>query len=308
VRLTVAEDDAGVRLDVFVAKGAELSRARAGALIDDGFVSVNGRGERKAYKVSAGEVVEVGEREEVVPEPPSGVEVVYEDDDLLVASKPAGVVVHAAPGLREGTLVDALSADGRKLAERAGEGRAGIVHRLDRDVSGLLIVAKTDQTHERLVAAMQAREIERRYLALVTGMPQTDRGKIDAPIGRHPRHRTRMAVLADGRPAVTWFSVKERFAGGSGGLPRGDGCALLEVKLETGRTHQIRTHLASIGLPIVGDAAYGRDPALSRKLGLRRPFLHAYRLAFAHPVTAEPLSFESHLPDELASVLEAVRA
>ena len=210
--LTAAEDDAGVRLDVFVAKGAELSRARAGALIDDGLVSVGGRRQRKAYKVAAGDVVEVQARTEVAPEPPSGVEVVYEDDDLLVASKPAGVVVHAAPGVREGTLVDALSADGRELAERAGEGRAGIVHRLDRDVSGLLIVAKTDQAHERLVAAMQARDIERRYLALVTGVPQTDRGKIDAPVGRHPRHRTRMAVLADGKPAVTWFSVKERFA------------------------------------------------------------------------------------------------
>jgi 23S rRNA pseudouridine1911/1915/1917 synthase len=298
MRLTVAEDDAGVRLDVFVAKGAEMSRARAGALIDDALVSVDGRGERKAYKVSAGEVVEVSARPDVVPEPPSGVEVVFEDDHLLVASKPAGVVVHAAPGLLEGTLVDALSADGRPLAERAGEGRAGIVHRLDRDVSGLLIVAKTDEAHERLVAAMQARDIDRRYLALVGGTPQTDRGKIDAPIGRHPRHRTRMAVLADGRPAVTWFSVKERFAQ----------CALLEVKLETGRTHQIRTHLASIRLPVVGDAAYGRDPALARKLGLRRPFLHAYRLGFAHPVTGEALSFESRLPDELASVLEVVRA
>jgi 23S rRNA pseudouridine1911/1915/1917 synthase len=297
VRLTAAEDDAGVRLDVFVAKGAELSRARAGALIDDGLVSVAGRTERKAYKVAPGDVVEVQARTEVPPEPPTGVEVVYEDDHLLVASKPAGVVVHAAPGVREGTLVDALSVDGRELAERAGEGRAGIVHRLDRDVSGLLIVAKTDQAHERLVAAMQARDIERRYLALVTGVPQTDRGKIDAPVGRHPRHRTRMAVLADGKPAVTWFSVAERFAA----------CALLEVKLETGRTHQIRTHLASIGLPIVGDATYGRDPALARSLGLRRPFLHAYRLAFAHPVSGDALSFESHLPEELASVLEVVR-
>ncbi len=296
-RLTVGPDDDGVRLDVFVAKRAGVSRARAGSLVDDGLVSVNGRVQRKAYKVSPGEVVDVAERVHVVPEPPSGVEVVFEDDDLLVVSKPAGVVVHAAPGLREGTLVDALSASGRELAERAGEGRAGIVHRLDRDVSGLLIVAKTDAAHERLVAAMQAREIERRYLALVAGAPQTDRGKIDAPIGRHPRHRTRMAVLADGRPAVTWFTVKERFAA----------CALLEVKLETGRTHQIRTHLASIGLPIVGDAAYGRDPALARKLGLRRPFLHAYRLAFAHPTSGESLSFESDLPDELASVLEAVR-
>jgi 23S rRNA pseudouridine1911/1915/1917 synthase len=298
LRLTVAEDEAGVRLDVFVAKGASISRARAGGLIDDGLVTVNTRTERKAFKVSPGEVVEVTERTVSAPEAPSGVEVVFEDDDLLVVSKPSGVVVHAAPGVRDGTLVDALTASGRELAEGAGEGRAGIVHRLDRDVSGLLIVAKTDDAHARLVAAMKAREIERRYLALVAGLPQTDRGKIDAPIGRHPRHRTRMAVLADGRPAVTWFSVRERFAG----------CALLDVKLETGRTHQIRTHLASIGLPIAGDAAYGRDPALARRLGLRRPFLHAYRLAFAHPVTGEAMSFESDLPGELASVLEVVRA
>lgn len=296
IRLTVAAEDESLRLDVFVAKGAGLSRARAGALIDGGHVTVAGRTERKAYKVSSGDVVEVGSAPDEVREVPTGIDVVFEDDHLLVASKPAGVVVHDAPGVREGTLVDALAA-GRQLAERAGEGRAGIVHRLDKDVSGLLIVAKTDEAHERLVAAMQAREIERRYLALVAGSPQTDRGKIDAPIGRHPRHRTRMAVLADGKRAVTWFTVRERFPG----------TALLEVRLETGRTHQIRTHLASIGLPIVGDAAYGRDPALARRLGLRRPFLHAYRLAFAHPTSGEQLSFESRLPDELASVLEAVR-
>jgi 23S rRNA pseudouridine1911/1915/1917 synthase len=194
-------------------------------------------------------------------------------------------------------MVDALAAGGRPLAPGAGEGRAGIVHRLDRDVSGLLIVAKTDEAHARLVSAMKARKIERRYLALVSGNPATDRGKIDAPIGRDPRHRTRMAVLADGRPAVTWFTVKERFGS----------CSLLEVKLETGRTHQIRTHLASISLPVVGDAAYGRDPALARRLGLERPFLHAYRLGFVHPVSDEALAFESPLPGELASVLEVLR-
>ena len=297
LQLTVAAEDDGVRLDVFVAKGAGISRARAGALIDGGHVTVDGRSERKARKVTPGESVVVTEPDVVVPEAPTGVEVVFEDDHLLVASKPAGVVVHTAPGVRDGTLVDALQAAGRELAEAAGEGRAGIVHRLDRDVSGLLIVAKTDDAHARLVAAMKARDIDRRYLALVAGRPQTDRGKIDAPIGRHPRHRTRMAVLADGRPAVTWFTVRERFTE----------CALLEVKLETGRTHQIRTHLASIGLPIIGDGAYGRDPALARRLGLHRPFLHAYRLAFAHPVTAEALVFETHLPGELASVLEVMR-
>ncbi len=293
----VPDEDGGLRLDVFVAKSSQISRARAGALIDDGLVTVNGAPERKAYHVDAGDMIDVGQRVTETPAPPAGVEVVYEDDVLLVVNKPSGVVVHAAPGVREGTLVDALQAGGRTLATRAGEGRAGIVHRLDRDVSGLLIVAKTDEAHESLVQAMKARTIERRYVALVNGIPGTDRGKIDAPVGRNPKNRTRMAVVADGRPAVTWFGVRERFAG----------CALLDVRLETGRTHQIRTHLSSIGHPIVGDAAYGRDPGLARTLRCARPFLHAFRLAFSHPSTSEPVEFEIPLPDDLASVLLRLR-
>jgi 23S rRNA pseudouridine1911/1915/1917 synthase len=195
-------------------------------------------------------------------------------------------------------MVDALRAGGRALAPRAGADRPGIVHRLDRDVSGLLVVAKTDRAHEALVDAMQRREIDRRYLALVHGVPSADRGKIDAPVGRSPKHRTRMAVTADGRPAVTWFEVSERF----------DDLTLLDVKLETGRTHQIRTHLASISHPIVGDAAYGRDPARARELGVRRPFLHAYRLTFAHPVTDGEISVTSELPADLSTALERLRA
>lgn len=304
MNLQASEGDAGTRLDVFVAKGASVSRAHAGSLIEAGVVSVNGAAQRKAYKVSDGDVVEVGEITKEVMEPPTGVGIVHEDDDILVVDKPSGVVVHAAPGLRESTMVDALEADGRELAPRAGEGRAGIVHRLDRDVSGLLIVAKTDEAHERLVEAMKAREIDRRYIALVNAVPSTDRGKIDAPVGRDPRNRTRMAVLPDGRGAVTWFSVTKRFPGGSGVLPPTGGCALLEVRLETGRTHQIRTHLASIGHPVVGDSAYGRDPALARRLGLERPFLHAFRLAFVHPMTGKRLELESPLPGDLGAVLE----
>lgn len=293
----VPDDDAGSRLDVYVAKVMAVSRARAGSLVDDGLVSVNGIVQRKAYRVAAGDVLEVGVREHVRPEPPTGVDVVFEDADVLVVTKPAGVVVHTAGGVREGTLVDALEAIGKVLAPRGGAGRPGIVHRLDRDVSGLLIVAKTDGAHEVLVAAMKARAIERRYLAVVAGTPPSDTGKIDAPIGRHPKHRTRMAVVPEGRSAVTWFTTLERFADAS----------LLEVKLETGRTHQIRTHFASIGHPILGDQAYGRDPTLARRLALRRPFLHAYRLGFAHPVTGEAMAFESPLPLELAAVLDALR-
>jgi 23S rRNA pseudouridine1911/1915/1917 synthase len=159
-------------------------------------------------------------------------------------------------------------------------------------------VAKTDDAHESLVAAMASRSIERRYIALVHGVPTVDRGKIDAPVGRHPRHRSRMAVVPEGRPAVTWFVVTERFSDVS----------LLEVRLETGRTHQIRTHLASIGHAIVGDEAYGRDPAVARRLGVGRPFLHAYRLSFDHPVAGNRLEFERELPPELADALTRLRA
>ncbi len=297
-RARVPDDDAGLRLDVFVAKLMDSSRAHAGNLVDGGHVTVNGRPMRKAYHVVAGDDVDVQQPIAQKLPPPVGVEIVFEDDHLVVVSKPSGVVVHAAPGVRGSTMVDALAAEGRPLAERAGVGRAGIVHRLDRDVSGLLIVAKTDEAHARLVDAMRSRQIERRYVALVNGVPETDRGKIDAPVGRDPKHRTRMAVQPGGRPAVTWFSVKERMVR----------CALLDVRLETGRTHQIRTHLASIGHPVVGDAAYGRDPALARELGLRRPFLHAARLAFDHPISGERVEFESPLPPDLSSALDKARS
>jgi len=293
VRLTVPEDADGERLDIVLARVAGMSRARAGALIDAGTVTVNDAVARKSLRVASSDAIELLAVEPEVATVPSGVLVRYEDDDLLVVDKPSGVVVHAGAGVRGGTLVDALRAEGRVLASRAGANRPGIVHRLDRDVSGLLVVAKTDRAHEALVAAMQRREIERRYIALVHGSPNADRGKIDAPVGRSTKHRTRMAVTPDGRPAVTWFEVRERL---------GD-LALLDVKLETGRTHQIRTHLASIGHPIVGDAAYGRDPARARELGLRRPFLHAYRLTFAHPVTGDDVTVTSELPADLAAAL-----
>ena len=293
MRLTVPEDADGERLDIVLARVAGMSRARAGALIDAGTVTVNDAVARKSLRVASSDAIELLAVEPEVATVPSGVLVRYEDDDLLVVDKPSGVVVHAGAGVRGGTLVDALRAEGRVLASRAGANRPGIVHRLDRDVSGLLVVAKTDRAHEALVAAMQRREIERRYIALVHGSPNADRGKIDAPVGRSAKHRTRMAVTPDGRPAVTWFEVRERL---------GD-LALLDVKLETGRTHQIRTHLASIGHPIVGDAAYGRDPARARELGLRRPFLHAYRLTFAHPVTGDDVTVTSELPADLAAAL-----
>jgi 23S rRNA pseudouridine1911/1915/1917 synthase len=292
--IVVPPEGAGERLDVFIARDQAISRAKAGSLINAGAVAVNGQTARKALRLSAGDrvTVETVLARESAPAP-EGVVVVHEDDHLMIVFKPAGVVVHAAAGVRDGTLVDALRAQGKELAARAGEDRPGIVHRLDRDVSGLLIVAKTDEAHEALVGAMSQRAVDRRYRALVHGVPSVDRGKIDAPVGRHPRHRARMAVVPEGRPAVTWFDVTRRFSDVS----------LLEVRLETGRTHQIRTHLASIGHPVVGDEVYGRDPARARALGLDRPFLHAFRLAFDHPVTGDALMFERELPDELTAAM-----
>lgn len=298
LRIEVHDERAGRRLDVVVADALGVSRSRAGELLRAGAVSVDGRSERKSYRVAAGDVVEVADDERPPPPPPEGVVVVFEDDHLLVVDKPAGVVTHAAPGLAEGTLVDALLSSGRTLATRPGPDRPGIVHRLDRDVSGLLVVAKTDEVYTALAAAMARREIERTYVAVVSGSPAVDRGKIDAPIGRDPRHPTRMSVLPEGRPAVTWFRVLERL----------EAASLVEVRLETGRTHQIRTHLAAIGHPVVGDAAYGHDRSLARSLGLARPFLHARRLAFTHPATGDRVEAESDPPEDLARVLAELRA
>lgn len=298
-RIEVGEPEDGDRLDVLVARRTGLSRSRAADLLAAGAVTVDGRTASKSYRVATGEVVRGVPLEEETPTPPPVPPVHHEDEDLLVVEKPPGLVVHRAPGLREGTLADALVGSGRPLAPRPGADRPGIVHRLDRDVSGLLLVAKTDEAHEALSGALKRREIVREYLAGVCGAPEVDRGKIDAPIGRNPRHRTRMAVLPAGRRAVTWFRVRERF---------GEEAALLEVRLETGRTHQIRTHLESIRHPVLGDRAYGHDPSLARELGLGRPFLHAFRLRFVHPSTGEEIEVSSELPEDLARALEGLRA
>lgn len=305
IRVVVDDEADGLRLDALVARAGGWSRARAAELVAAGAVAVDGRREDKSYRVRAGETV-VMEPVEVVREereaamPP----VIFEDEHLVVVDKPAGLVVHPGGGQRSGTLVDALRASGRPLAPRAGDDRPGIVHRLDKDVSGLLVVAKTDQAHEALVEAIAQRLVRREYLAAVAGAPEVDAGKIEAPIGRHPKHRTKMAVLAEGKPSVTWFRVRERLR------PHGgpETASLLEVRLETGRTHQIRAHLASIGLPILGDPEYGRDSRLVRALGLRRPFLHAFRLQFAHPVSGQPVALTSELPADLRAALEEIRA
>jgi 23S rRNA pseudouridine1911/1915/1917 synthase len=294
MRLRAGPEDAGARLDAFLA-GPLGSRARAQRLIDDGAVRVDGAVVPKRHKLGAGQTVTV----DVPPEPeraaieaaPAPFAVRYEDADLLVVDKPAGVVVHPARGHRSGTLAQALAG----VAAGGEEGRAGIVHRLDRDTSGLLVVARSPAAHRALKAALQARAITREYLALVEGRPPARTGTIDAPIGRDRRHRTRMSTDTDDpRDAVTHFAVEEA-------LPQ---TTLLRVRLETGRTHQIRAHLQAIGHPVVGDPEYGTP----RRLGLERQFLHAARLRFAQPSTGAEVDVVSALPDDLRAALERARA
>jgi len=289
LRLPVPEEAAGTRLDRFLSEPLG-SRARAQALIDAGKVSVDGRPRPKRHAVSAGEVVVVQAAEAVTPaasEPAVPFTVAYEDDHLLIVDKPAGLVVHPARGHRTGTLAQAL-------AGRAAGGedpyRAGIVHRLDRDTSGLLVVAKSDEVHRALKALLAARGLHREYLALVEGRPPARSGTIDAPIGRHRHDRVLMSIDTDDpREARTHFEI-ERL------LPA---ATLLRIVLDTGRTHQIRVHLAAIDHPVCGDPQYGT----AGEYGLQRQFLHAARLSFVHPVTAEAVDVSAPLPSDLAAAL-----
>jgi 23S rRNA pseudouridine1911/1915/1917 synthase len=295
-RLEATADDAGLRLDAFLAaRGAVRSRSAAQRLIDAGAVLVDGHARPKNHRVAAGQVVTVeSEDPQTAAEAAPDVEVVYEDADLLVVEKPAGLVTHPAPGHSGPTLAGALR--GRAAGGPDPE-RAGIVHRLDRDTSGLLVVAKTEEAHAALSKALKAREVTREYLALVTGRLETDSGTVDAPIGRDRSRRTVVSTRSDQpREAVTHFEVIER-------LPA---TTLLRVRLETGRTHQIRAHFAAIGHPVCGDTQYG-GRACGRQLGLERQFLHAGRLMFSHPRSGEIVVCESKPPVDLRRALDAAR-
>lgn len=289
------EEDGGQRLDVLLAgRIASLSRSYGQRLIREGMVTVNGRPAKASAQVRSGDLIQVclppPAPLELKPEP-LPLPVVYEDPDLLVINKPQGLVVHPAPGHYSGTLVNALLYHCRDWQGIKGTLRPGIIHRLDKDTSGLMIVAKNSLAQEQLVAAMQRREIKRAYLALVYGTVSRDTGKIEAPIGRSPRDRKKMAVVEGGRPAVTFYSVCRRFTG----------YTLLEARLETGRTHQVRVHMAYLGHPVVADALYApRRPTL----GLPGQALHACRLAFRHPRTGEYLEFSLPPPPALAAVLD----
>ncbi|MDR0787585.1 MAG: RluA family pseudouridine synthase [Gemmatimonadota bacterium] len=307
----VTAEEAGRRLDVFVAEGFGVSRSRAEQLIEDGQVLVNGERWKKRDRPVPGDRVSVW-----LPSPePSTVEpqaipldIVYQDEDLLVLNKPAGLVVHPAPGNRSGTLVNALLHAVEDLSGIGGVLRPGIVHRLDRDTSGLMVVAKNDIAHQRLSDALKRREVRRGYLAAAWGHLSADALTVDAPIARSTTDRKRMAVVEGGRRALTRFRLVERWRAAD----------LISAQLETGRTHQIRVHLRHIGHPVVGDETYGRGAergisgsahpwAVAFARRVRRQFLHAAELAFEHPRTGEAMRFEAPLPEELALAAQWAR-
>ncbi len=297
---TIQPEDAGRRLDRYLVDTlGGLSRTHIQQLIGDEAVQVNGRASKPGYVLRAGDdiLVDLALHAPVPSQAkprPRPLDIVYEDEDLLVINKAPGVVVHPAPGHSEDTLVNALVARYPDLQEGNNGERPGIVHRLDRDTSGLLLVAKNARAQAALIEQMRRHEIVKRYLALVEGVIALDQGSIDAPIGRDPRHRQQMAITATGsREARTHFRVLERFARHT----------LLLIQLETGRTHQIRVHLKAIGHPVVGDPTYGSGNAI-RGSKLRRQFLHASQLHFTHPISGQRLEIEAPLPEDLREVLE----
>ncbi|MBY0532725.1 MAG: RluA family pseudouridine synthase [Xanthobacteraceae bacterium] len=316
--ISASAEDKGARLDRFLAdRIKQLSRTRLKALILEGAVEVSGRTVRDPeYRVNAGDEIALAIPEAEPAKPAAEkipLDIVYEDKDVIVIDKPAGLVVHPAAGNRSGTLVNALIAHcGASLSGIGGEKRPGIVHRLDKDTSGLLVVAKNDHAHRSLSAQFadhgRTGDLSRGYLAFAWGVPKPERGTIDAPIARDPRSRVKMAVRKGGKEAVTHYEVLRKYPGADDR----PAASMIECELETGRTHQIRVHLARAGHPLLGDSVYGAGfqskaallPQKTRAAleALNRQALHAFRLAFSHPATGKLLSFESKLPKELATL------
>jgi 23S rRNA pseudouridine1911/1915/1917 synthase len=301
--MPVPEGLEGERVDVALSRLFGLSRSRAADLVAQGAVEVDGDAPAKSARLHAGSWLEIR-----LPDPPAapavhaepvdGLLLVYEDDDLVVVDKPVGVAAHPSPGWSGPTVLAALAAAGVRVATSGAAERQGIVHRLDVGTSGLMVVAKSEPAYSALKRAFRERTVDKTYHALVQGHPDPSRGTIDAPVGRHPVHDYRWAVVAEGKDSVTHYETIEAFASAS----------LLEVHLETGRTHQIRVHFSALRHPCVGDLTYGADPTLAARLGLHRQWLHARRLAFSHPVTGERVSFESAYPADLAHALDVVRS
>ena len=296
--LTAATEHAGVRLDAFLSADGALTRSQAARLIAEGRVRVNGKPAAKSARLSGGETVTVDVpqlRETALPPQDIPLDVVYEDDDIIVVNKPTGLVVHPAPGHPDGTLVNALLHHcGDSLSGIGGEKRPGIVHRIDRDTSGLIIAAKNDAAHLALSAQLKDHSLSRTYECLVTGNMKQDSGTVDAPIGRSSADRKKMAVVPTGRRAVTHWEVVARYPG----------VTHLRCRLETGRTHQIRVHMAYIGHPILGDTVYGAKKPVP---GLTGQCLHAAGLRFVHPRTGEPVELHCPLPPEFTAMLQKLQ-
>lgn len=300
--LPVPEGLAGMRVDQAISRLFGVSRTTAAALVGDGSVCLDGAPPAKSERVHPGVFLEVT-LPVARPEPPmaprqvAGLRVVHSDDDIVVVDKPVGVAAHPSPGWTGPTVLAGLAAMGQVVATSGAAERQGIVHRLDVGTTGLMVVAKSEAAYSALKRAFKARQVDKRYHAVVQGHLDPLRGTVDAPIDRHPTHDYRWAVVSGGRPSVTHYDTVEAFPAAS----------LVDVRLETGRTHQIRVHFSALRHPCVGDLTYGADPTLAARAGLQRQWLHARSLSFEHPGTGQPVTFVSDYPDDLAGALRALR-
>ncbi|MER5260799.1 RluA family pseudouridine synthase [Actinosynnema sp. NPDC002837] len=293
----------GMRVDAGLAKLLGLSRTVVAALTESGDVVLDGQPAGKSDRLVAGSVLEITLPEperpvQVQAVPVEGLVVLHEDDDVIVVDKPVGVAVHPSPGWTGPTVVGGLAAAGVRIATSGAAERQGVVHRLDVGTTGVMVVAKSEHAYSALKHAFKERTVDKLYHALVQGHPDPIKGTIDAPIDRHPKHDYKFAVMANGKPSITHYEVVEAFRAAS----------LLDVHLETGRTHQIRVHFSALRHPCVGDITYGADPVLAKRLGVTRQWLHARTLGFHHPADNQWVSFTSEYPDDLAAALEFLRA
>jgi len=302
-RIVVAEELGGARADAGLARLMGISRSLAATLIAEGNVVSRGKAVGKSAKLVAGDVLEVTVPErrdplEVVEEVVDGLKILLDDDDFVVVDKPVGVAAHPSPGWVGPTVVGGLAGAGYRISTSGSPERVGIVHRLDVGTSGVMVVAKTERAYTVLKRAFKERTVDKVYHAVVQGLPDPLEGTIDAPIGRHPGHDWRFAVTEDGKPSITHYEVLEAFGKAT----------LVEVHLETGRTHQIRVHFSALRHPCAGDLTYGADPRLAATLGLTRQWLHARQLGFDHPVTGERVTVTSEYPQDLAYALEVLES
>jgi 23S rRNA pseudouridine1911/1915/1917 synthase len=300
--LPVPDGLEGQRVDQALSRLFGLSRTTAAEVADAGGVVVDGRSRGKGDRLTAGSWLEVElpppPGEPVAPRPVEGMHILYDDDDIVVVDKPVGVAAHPSPGWDGPTVIGGLAAAGYRISTSGAAERQGVVHRLDAATTGVMVVAKSERAYTSLKAAFKERTVAKGYHALVQGHPDPSRGTIDAPIDRHPRHDWRFAVVSGGRPSVTHYQVLEAFPAAS----------LVDIQLETGRTHQIRVHFSALRHPCVGDMTYGADPSLASRLGVERQWLHAVRLGFPHPGDGRFVEFTSGYPSDLAGALAVLRA